>query len=908
MKNWFEIAVPHEDIRKGGFDEAVFAADLGDVASGRAAPDYKDPYLFYRKTYPTAGLTKLLEEVYQKLTKGDGPGIVELQTPFGGGKTHSLVTVYHYLKSGSDIEELLPDGVAAITEPAMSVIVGTQLNPLKGRSTDGITRRTLWGELAWQIGGAEGFEGVEENDRALVTPGKETLRALLEPRQPFVLLFDEILEYIVKARGVEVKDGTLGAQTLTFFKELTDTVAGLPKGLMIATLPQSELEDFGEVEELNLQKLEHVFDRLKTIATPVAGDEVYSIIRRRLFEPVKDEPAVRSIAQSYMETYQENLSELPAKAKDIDFRGKIELAYPFHPDVIDILQEKWGTFSTFQRTRGVLRLLANVIEDLWERRKNIDLILPGDVNLNRSQIRREFLGHIGQEHDAVVTSDISGDNAKSRLMDKEHHGWNRLAERISTTVFLHSFSADNREIGAPLSYIKLGVLRPETVAPLITEVLQKQRAELWYLNTRDDRYYFSSVPNLNRMVLDRKGALQEASIREELERRVKKELGSRFRCFLWPDSSNAIADNTELKLAVLSPESPPEPSALKQWLDRKGEGFRTYKNTLFFAYPEEAGFSRIREDIRELLALRGIEQEIQDGDRPGLEDKIGDVRRRSRDIEERLPQRVRELYRVALVPKAAGELERIDLGQPTIGTENLDTWYHRELSDSPHQKILSSAPSPTMLRAKFLSNSNTVALHTVREQFFKDTGLPVPTDDRLLQEAVASAVAKAELGIGRGADPNSIKPESVRFGEEIAFSTVELDEGTFLLSAERAEGLKQELDDSGDAVAGGGDGEATLTDGTEGQTTIVLPGDEGGADEAEETLSRFRLRASGIPVAKLADLHRGVLQPLTGEVGAFKFTIELDVSAKDGIRRKVIDQQVMETLRQLGAEVENELP
>lgn len=907
MKNWFDIAVPHEDIRKGGFDEAVFAADLGDVAEGRAAPDYNDAYLFFRKTYPTGGLRMLLEAVHRKLADGEGPGVVELQTPFGGGKTHALVSVFHYLKSGEEIAELLPDDVEVLAEPPLAVVVGTQLNPLKGRTSDGVTRRTLWGEVAYQLGGVEAFRPLEENDRNLVTPGKEALREVLEPLQPFVILFDEILEYIVKARGVEVQDGTLGAQTLTFFKELTDTVAGLPRGLMIATLPSSELEDFGEVEQLNLGKLEHIFDRVKTIATPVEGDEVYSIIRRRLFEPVKDEKAVRSIAQAYVDIYQQNRNELPPKARDVDFRRKIELAYPFHPDVIDILQEKWGTFATFQRTRGVLRLLANVIEDLWNEKENLDLILPGDLNLDRSNIRREFLGHIGQQHDGIVTSDISGDDAKSQLMDREHHSWQGLAERIATAVFLHSFSANDMEIGASLQYIKLGVLRPQTVAPLITEILQKQRAELWYLNSRDDRYYFSSVPNLNRMVLDRKGAVSRDAIRGELERRVKKELGTRFRCFLWPESSAAVPDNTELKLAVMDPDAGITPEALTEWIQRRGDGFRTYKNTLFFAQPDDTGYGRIREDVRTYLALRDIEEEIERGERPGLEEKKGEVRRRVRDIEERIPQRVRELYRVVMVPSNGDTLERVDLGQPTVGTENLDTWYIRELTEPPHQKILTSAPSATMLNAKFLGQASAVALSTVREQFRKDPGLPVPQDELLLQEGIATAVTNGDLGIGRGSG-EEIRPETVRFDEAIASSTVELNEDIFLLSPDRARELKAEVAAVG-AESGDGSG---LSEGSEaeaggsssgtggGQTTIDLDDKEG----TDEKVKSLRMRVSGVPVGKLADLNRGVLMPLMREAGAFEFTIELDLQVKDGISKRVIEQQVMETLRQIGAKVE----
>ena len=687
MRNWFDIAVPHADIRKGDFDEAVFAAKLGDVVAGQAPEDYNDAFAFYKKTYLTGGLEHLLRRVSEKLGAGKGPGVVELQTPFGGGKTHALILVYHYLKSGGRVEEMLPEGVELI-EPAIATIVGTDINPSEGFRDGDVVRRTLWGEIAYQLGGEEGYAKLAKNDRDRISPGKNDLRDLLEPLQPFVLLIDEVLEYVIRARGIEIAESTLASQTLAFFNELTEAVSGLPRGLMVVTLPSSDIEDFGEADQRNLAQLEKIFGRVEAIYTPVKGEEVYSIIRRRLFEPVSDEAAVREIVDGYVRVYQGHKDELPPKVREGEYRHKMELAYPFHPEVIDILYEKWGTFSSFQRTRGVLRLLANVIEEAYQSERNADLILPGDINLDRPSVRQEFLRHIGPEYESVVGSDIAGVDAKSQVLDRANRGWKHLAERNATAVFVHSFTADRSNRGTTMPYIKLSVVRPETIPSLVTEVLHKQSNELWYLNQQGEQYYFSDVPNLNRMVIDKKGVVQPFAVREELERRIKRELGTNLRCYLWPRSSDEVPDNHDLKLAVLDPDEHYTPEALEGWLNRRGSGFRVYKNTLFFALADRDRHARFVDAVKEYLALLEIQEQIRKDDRPGMAEKRGEVKRRIDKFEDDAPLKVREMYRTAAVPRGSGSLEMIDLGQPAIGKENLDSWYRKELSDQTKGKIL----------------------------------------------------------------------------------------------------------------------------------------------------------------------------------------------------------------------------
>jgi hypothetical protein len=899
MKNWFNVAVPHEDIRNGDFDESVFAADLADVAAGQAAADYNDPYVFYKKTYLTHGLSHLLHQVHDKLASGKGPGVLELKTPFGGGKTHALISLYHYLTNGEQIESLLPDNIGLLS-PALATLVGTQLNAAEGETSEGITRYTLWGELAFQLGSKAAYELVKENDKSRVAPGKTLLRGLLEPQQPFVLLFDEVLEYVNRARGVAVKDSTLAAQTRAFFQELTETVASLSNGLMIVTLPSSELEDLGEAEQQNLAKLEKMFGRIESIETPVQGEEVYAIIRKRLFEPIGDESEVKEIVDSYATMYQDHKDELPPKAREADYRRKLETAYPFHPDVIDILYEKWGTFPSFQRTRGVLRLLANVVEDLYQREKNIDLILPGDVNLVCQSVRIEFIKHIGPEYESIIGSDIS----KSKDLDK-NKDWNHLAERIATAIFVHSFAADEPHKGISRPYIKLAVMRPETVPPLVTEVLQKQTNELWYLNTRGEEYYFSDVPNLNRMVLDRKQTLK-AEVRPELKRRIQQEFGNKFRCYLWPQSADGIPNNRYLKLVVLDPENAPSLDDLTEWLEKVGSSFRVYKNTIFFALPDPDRYLRFHDAVREYLALKEIDKEVNEGQQPGLKEKKNELKRRIQSLQDDFPLQVRELYRTVAVPVAGNTLETIDLGKPTIGKENLDSWYWKELTDEGNMRILSRPPSARMLSSKFLSTSDAISLNELLEQFYKDTSLPVLADPAILAEAVVRAVKNEQLGVGAGS-VSAITAKSVRFGEDIAPNEISFDEDRFLLSAEQAKEKKEEAIVVAEHVAQGIQGIPQHHD--EGTDVTTKPFEkqelrEKAGVSQEPRIPRYRLEARGIPVGKIADLNRGVLRPLRQEVGDFKIAIQIDVQSQKGISKRVIEQQVKETLRQLGADFE----
>ncbi len=806
MRNWFDIITPHEDIRKGHFDEAVFAADVGDVADGKAPVDYNDPYLFFKKTYLTTGLTNLLTRVHNKLTTGQGNAVVQIQTPFGGGKTHSLVTIYHYLKHGQKVKELLPSGVGLLT-PHIAVVAGTHWDPLAGKNGDGITRRTFWGEVAYQIGGQAGYETFRDNDEKRISPGKEKLRDFLAAHQPFVLLFDEVLEYINRAFDVRDKlDISLGTQTFSFFQELTEAVATLPKGMLVVTLPSSQLEDFGERQEEALARLSKIFGRLESIETPVRGEEIYAVIRRRLFEvETLRGREMRETVHRYFQLYQQNRDDLPHKARDANYKEKMEMAYPFHPDLIDILVEKWSTFSSFQRTRGVLRLLANIIEDLYQRETNIDIILPGDINLAKPATRQEFLKHIGSEYEGIIASDIAGLEAKSQALDQANRQWKHLAQRIANAIFYHSFSADDAEKGTTLAYIKLAVLRSDTIPALVTDVLQKLTNQLWYLNNRVDVFYFSRIPNLNRMILDKKELYNQA-YEPELRAIINKEIGRKFTSsYLWPESSDLIPDNRSLKLIILHPND--SGSQIPAWIERKGSNFREYQNTLFFALADTAAFAKMREDVKTYLALQEIKAGVDSGETPQLETKKDEINRRVRDIKRDFSYNVRRMYHTLQFGQ-----QKIDLGQPTAGNEDMTTWYWRELTDGNVGAIVEQLGYRIIVN-KLLAGNEQVAAAVILDQFYKNADLPAPAQPEVVARAIQLGVQDKALGLTEMTG-DELDPHKLKYGDDnLLLSAVSFEPGVYVVSPKKAEELLAKipppptlpgLDDDGDQ--GDGDG------------------------------------------------------------------------------------------------------
>jgi len=372
MRAFTQIAIPHEDILEGRLTMDVFAADLWQVANGKAPLDYQDADLFFRKTYLTKGLKNIIEVAKSRLEGRSGDSVIQLQTPFGGGKTHTLIALYHKAKEWN---------------ARVVVFDGTALSPEEIKP---------WEELERQL------SGKIEITKGNIAPGKEKLITLLSEHSPVLILMDEILEYITKAAGIKVGDSNLASQTFAFIQELTAAVATVGNALLVLTLPSSILEHYDENAERIFQRLQKITGRMEKIYTPVEDEEIEHVVRARLFSKI-DEKEAKKVVDDFIE-YAKN-EGLLSDDEFANYREKFLRSYPFKPEVIEVLYKRWGSFPTFQRTRGVLRLLSLVVHDLLD--KNIPFIRLGDFNLNNDEIRRELIKHIGQEWDSIIAQDIT---------------------------------------------------------------------------------------------------------------------------------------------------------------------------------------------------------------------------------------------------------------------------------------------------------------------------------------------------------------------------------------------------------------------------------------------------------------------------------------------------------------------
>lgn len=871
-KPWTSLAVPHRDIREGKLDESVFAADLSDVLENRGPLEYRDAGIFFGKTYPTLGLVSLLATVLSRLSGQGGEPVIQLQTPFGGGKTHSLIALYHLFRSpqeaaDSDLgrEALNKAGLEKIPEVSVVAFVGTVPDPIKGR--------TPWGEIAYQLGRYELMKDLDKRRRA---PGKDLLHQVLGD-QPVLILMDEIAEYTVKARDFD-------DQVLAFFQELTETVKVLPRCALVVTLPSSA--PYGDRGEQVLERLQRIFGRMEAIYTPVTGEEIYEVIRKRLFEDLPDQREMNGVASDYWKFYQELGEDIPREAREPDYKNKMVKAYPFHPEVIDTLFERWSTYPTFQRTRGVLRLLAEVVSDLYQKSHSAPLILPAHINLANSTIRSEFLKHIGSEYEGVIASDIADTSSKAREIDRqmgpEYSRFN-LAQGLATAIFFGSFSAGERQ-GVSIAWLRLAVLQPDIPPALVTDALKRLEDSLWYLHVEKGLYAFRSQPNLNRVVIQREETIKEEQIWNEVHSRLKELAGKEMEVILWPSDPADVPDTKALKLALLGPEHLAsrqlKPALAGQLLEKSGTTFRVYRNALLVLAMDEGEWSILRRQVRSYLAWKSI-QEDKELVRTLNEDQRRTVGEKLKDFEGNIRDKLLSAYR-HLARAADGDIEWHDLGLPTTRTKV--TLAGRVMQYLKSEDLLVEQIKPEALLSKALKeDEKEKAVKEVVEAFLRYPHLPILASEEVVWRAIEKGVQDGVFGLRLG--------EKVYFRESLILSGME--EDAVLV---RRELVPPPPEAKVEAVTPGvspqAPSEAAKAAAREGEVAVLLT-------PAPTAIVR-RLRAR-IPWNKLSDFMRGVISPIRDE-GA-ELDLEVLLEARGSISKETIEHKVRETLRQIGAEV-----
>ena len=635
LRPWREIVTPHPDVASGTYQVAEFVASLGDVYRGTATDEYRDPTAFFARTYLTGGLTALLTTALKRLAGLGGDPVVELQTNFGGGKTHSLLALYH-LCSGvaSDrlpgIEPILKAaGVSRPPEAQRAVLVGFEMSPGQtSTKPDGTVVHTMWGELAWQLLGAEGYEMVSGADRAGVSPGAEVLRELFTVAAPCLVLIDEWIVYVRQLYGKTGLPGGAFDANMSFVQELTEAAKSAPRTLVVATIPASEQEVGGDAGREALARLTNVFHRIESPWRPANTEEGFEIVRRRLFEPIgggadpKLEQQRDRVVKAFGEMYRTQPQEFPSECREADYARRMAATYPIHPEVFDRLYQGWAGLDRFQRTRGVLRLMAAVIHSLWDNGDAGLMILPANIPLDDDVVENRFMDYLDDPWRSVIDKDVDGVHSLPLRLDQQHPNQGRYSasRRVARTIFFGSaptLDAPPDKRGITEAQIKLGAVQPGEQVSIFGDALRRLNDQSTYLYAQGGRYWFSNQPSVNRLAADRAAQFRDDDVLEAIEKQLKKEgtqRGDFDKLHICPTTTAEAPDDREAKLVILRPQDPfvareennRARQVAAQYLEQRGNGPRRYRNTVVFLAADGTRLNDLKQAMREYLAWDSI--------------------------------------------------------------------------------------------------------------------------------------------------------------------------------------------------------------------------------------------------------------------------------------------------------------
>ena len=640
LKPWRQVAVPHRDVSGGRYQKAEFAADLAQVLQGRAEPEYQDPIEFFARTHLTAGMKSLLTAALKRTSGEGGEPVVQLKTSFGGGKTHSMLALYH-LFSGVDPSRL--QGVPPILKEAnvsrvprcsVAVLVGTALDPTKPRRHANLRKasvRTLWGEMAAQLGGKdrgdEVYDFVRTADEKGVAPGADTLVEMFASLGPSLLLIDELVAYARNIYHVHDLAGGSFDSNMTFVQNLTEAVRRSPETIIIASIPESDIEIGGEGGQAALERIGSTFGRLEAVWQPVGHLESFEVVRRRLFNavPAEEQLAKDQACSAFHRLYRENSPEFPPGCKEGDYLERLKAAYPIHPEFFDRLYEDWATLEKFQRTRGVLRLMAAVVHELWRKEDSRPLIMPGSLPLYAADVRGELTRYLGDQWNNLVDKDVDGTESEPvRIdLDSPRFGGVSAARRVARTIFLGSAPSVKQQTvrGIDDVRLRLGVIQPGENIAIFSDALSRLTDRLTYLYHDRNRYWFDLRPNLRRTMEERAVQLDSVTVESELVTRIS-DWGRRDRgafAAVHPTSDyREVRDDPEARLVVFGSDTPhrrdgssPAVERAQEILTSRSSAPREYSNMLIFLAPDSYAIQGCLQEIRKYIAWSGINDEAE---------------------------------------------------------------------------------------------------------------------------------------------------------------------------------------------------------------------------------------------------------------------------------------------------------
>ncbi len=670
---WRSVIQVNRDVADGSFQQAEFAADLQQVYDGRAEnTQYGSPVSFFNHTYITPGIRTLLVNTLRRLDGNGGEPVIQTKTGFGGGKTHSLIALYHLVANtdalinpaarSEDSEQTAQD-IRAIMEEAgldpdealeakIAVLDCTSLSPTSSSKTEnGDPLNTLWGEMAYQLGGQEAYEIVGEAARRGTAPAGQ-LDELFQRYGPCVILIDELVSYVRNATGAQ-------DNIYTFIQNLTQAVRRNRRAALVVTLPEHAIEAGGDIGIEALGRLDNILGRIEATWEPLEVNEAFEVVRRRLFGNLTNETARDHACEAFMTMYNRSRADFPRGVSESRYLQRMKDCYPIHPEIFDRLYEDWSAIPQFQRTRGALRMMATCISRLYLSGDASPLIMPANLTLSDPALANEFTRLLGSNWTAVL-SEVDSDNSRTDGIDKTMQRFADVggaARRIARTIFFGSATGGSVR-GIDIRQIHLGTAQPRHGVSIYNEALNRMTGNLYYLYSADGRYYFHAEENLNKVAADRAGTVSDREVYNEVHRVMKDAVGREPGVIIFPQKSGEVPDTDTVRLVILRPdkslsnrasETDDATPAVLDILQNRDDASRVRKNTLLFLAPRKDQIRNLHRDVRKYLAWTSVQSgdrrvENLQGDR--LTQVVDNVRQSEREVRSALVN----AYRSAIAP------------------------------------------------------------------------------------------------------------------------------------------------------------------------------------------------------------------------------------------------------------------
>src|SRR6266581_1263078 len=703
---WHEVVRLRDDLRTGELSLSLFAADLYDVAMGTARPVYQDPSHFFALTYPTFNLRELAKDVVLRLGGKNDKAIRQLELTYGGGKTHTLITLYHLTHDPRTLRSDLPaiqefiQHIGQMPPQARTAVLAfDKLDAEKGMevcSPDGemIWLKHPWSVLAFQLAGREGLRILNADNQELEresAPAEPLLVSLLsvpvsQGLAPLILI-DEVLMYVREKVGL---DSSWRSKLINFFQYLTQAATKVRTCAIVASLLATDPLKSDTLGKELTRELSAILRREKEESVqPVLKEDVAEVLRRRFFEPesIRDRNAFRRHVTAAVQ----GIADIDEQTKR-DMKGaesRFLDSYPFHPDLTEVLYAKWTQLESFQRTRGILRTFALALRDAekWDKSAlvatNVFLGEPGKSALSESARELTNVAET-EEYEGKRqswTSILEGELAKAREIQGEVRALRyREVEQAVFATFLHSQpvgqKAQTREL-----LVLLGANKPDSIE--LKKALRQWTEVSWFLDegafqdavtgevhVRDLPGYWrlGSRPNLKQMHHDACTRVLPGVVEDKLLETIRKSSsltagasGSGVRVHTLPEKPSDIEDDGDFHYVVLGPRAasrPGNPShEARRFLNEKSgpDAPRVYRNAIVLAVPSVEGLEAAKNAILDNQGWLQVESQLKGQEIDNNRKQLLELEKKN--TQARANELVRQAYCIVVTVSATNEIQ-----------------------------------------------------------------------------------------------------------------------------------------------------------------------------------------------------------------------------------------------------------